>query len=130
MSQVFASPFHWSHFREEVPVPNIGPRDVLIRTTCSLVSAGTERMLVDFGRSGLLAKAQSQPDKLKEVIQKIRADGLISTYDSVSTKLNNPIPMGYSNVGVVVGVGDEVRTLQIGQRVVSNGSPFFFRIGT
>ncbi len=87
----------------EVPAP--GPRAgrLLIATRATLVSLGTEKMLVDFGKAGWIAKARSQPDKVKQVLQKIRTDGLFPTLDAVRSKLDQPIPLGYCNAGVVVG---------------------------
>ncbi|MEI6605320.1 MAG: bi-domain-containing oxidoreductase [Verrucomicrobiota bacterium] len=87
----------------EVPAP--GPRAgcLLIATRATLVSLGTEKMLVDFGKAGWIAKARSQPDKVKQVLQKVRTDGLLPTLDAVRSKLDQPIPLGYCNAGVVVG---------------------------
>ena len=106
---------------EDVPVPQAGRGQVLIQTTRSLVSPGTERMLVEFGRAGLLAKARQQPDKVKQVVDKIRSDGLLPTLDAVVRKLEQPLPLGYCNVGTVLAVGAGVTDLRIGDRVASNG---------
>ena len=86
----------------DVPVPGIGGGQVLIRTSRSLVSAGTERMLVDFGKAGWIEKARQQPEKVRQVLDKIRTDGLIPTAEAVFRKLDEPMPLGYCNVGVVV----------------------------
>ncbi len=104
---------------EEVPSPGPKPGNVLIQTTKSLVSLGTEKMLVDFGNSNLLKKAISQPAKVKEVLQKTKTDGIIPTYEAVRSKLDKPIPMGYCNVGKVIN-GEETH-FDEGMRVVSNG---------
>lgn len=103
----------------DVPEPQPLPGSVLISTSCSLVSVGTERMLVDFGKANLIEKARSQPDKLKEVLQKARSDGIAPTMEAVKAKLDQPLPLGYCNVGVVANGGG---VFQVGQRVVSNGS--------
>ena len=103
----------------EVPEPQPVPGTVLIKSSCSLVSAGTERMLVDFGKANLIDKARSQPDKLKEVLQKVRSDGIVPTMEAVKAKLDQPLPLGYCNVGVVADGGG---VFQVGQRVVSNGT--------
>jgi len=87
---------------EDVPAPGARPGHLLIRTSRSLVSAGTERMLVDFGKAGYLQKARQQPDKVRQVLQKIRTDGLGPTLEAVRAKLDQPIPLGYCNVGTVV----------------------------
>ncbi len=106
---------------EEVPAPQVKRGHVLIRTTRSLVSLGTERMLVEFGKSSLIAKARQQPDKVKMVLDKIKTDGLMPTLEAVFNKLGEPLPLGYCNVGEVIGVGDGVDHVQIGDRVASNG---------
>ncbi len=108
----------------EEPRSHLKGGHVLIQTNVSLISAGTERMLVEFGKAGLLAKARSQPDKVKQVLDKIRADGLISTIRSVRAKLDQPLPLGYCNVGQVLEVGGgriEAENIKIGDRVASNG---------
>ena len=107
--------------REEVPVPLVGRGQVLIQTRCSLVSLGTERMLVHFGRAGLLEKVRQQPDKVKQVLAKIRTDGLVPTLKAVSRKLDQPLPLGYCQMGTVLALGEDVTDLCIGDRVVSNG---------
>jgi len=106
---------------EDVPSPGLTANGVLIRTTASLISAGTERMLVEFGKGSLLAKARSQPDKVKQVLDKIKTDGLIPTLEAVFTKLDEPLPLGYCNAGVVLEVGSNVKEFRPGDRVVSNG---------
>ncbi len=103
------------------PSPDVSDGRVLIHTSVSLISAGTERMLVDFGKSSLLAKARQQPDKVKMVVQKMRTDGIASTVDAVRSKLAQPLPLGYCNVGRVVDVGSGVTHFKAGDRVVSNG---------
>jgi predicted dehydrogenase/threonine dehydrogenase-like Zn-dependent dehydrogenase len=105
----------------DVPVPAAGGVKVVIRTQASLISAGTERMLVEFGRGNLIDKARAQPDKVKDVLAKIRTDGLFSTFDAVQGKLSTPIPLGYCNAGVIVDVGLGVTRVRVGDRVVSNG---------
>lgn len=105
----------------ECPSPGARRGQLLIDTGASLVSAGTERMLVDFGRAGLLAKARQQPDKVVQVLQKVRTDGLLTTVDAVRSKLGQPIPLGYCNVGVVREAGAGVEGFRPGDRVVSNG---------
>jgi len=107
---------------EEVPAPQVQPGKVVIQTTKSLVSLGTERMLVEFGKANLIQKAKQQPDKVKMVLDKIKAEGLIPTLETVFNKLNQPLPLGYCNVGTVVAVGKGVADFAIGDRVASNGS--------
>ncbi len=105
----------------EAPSPRVARGTVLIKTTRSLISAGTERMLVGFGKASLLAKARQQPDRVKDVLGKVRTDGLFSTIDAVRSKLGQPLPLGYCNVGEVIAVGDDIVDLKPGDRVVSNG---------
>src|SRR5688572_2784367 len=106
----------------EVPAPIVQPGHVLIRSHVSLVSLGTERMLIEFGKAGYLGKARQQPEKVKQAIQKIKTDGLRPTLEAIYRKLNEPLPLGYSIAGEVIGVGVGVKEISIGQRVVSNGS--------
>ncbi len=106
---------------EEVPAPMIKTGHILIQTTRSLVSLGTERMLVEFGKSNLFQKARQQPDKVKEVFNKVKTDGIKPTLNAVLNKLDQPIPLGYCNVGIVIGVGKGVDDFAIGDRVASNG---------
>ena len=104
----------------EVPCPRRSESHLLIQSQASLVSLGTEKMLLDFGKGSLLAKARQQPDKVVEVLQKVKTDGLMTTFDAVRSKLDQPLALGYSNVGKVVGC-DTGSPFQVGDRVVSNG---------
>lgn len=106
----------------EVPCPQVKPGHLLIKTHASVVSAGTEKMLVDFGKANLLDKARQQPDKLRQVLDKMKTDGLLPTLDAVRTKLDQPLPLGYSNAGIVLAVGQGVQGFSVGDRVVSNGN--------
>jgi predicted dehydrogenase/threonine dehydrogenase-like Zn-dependent dehydrogenase len=106
---------------EDIPVPNAGIGSVLIQTSRSLVSTGTERMLVEFGKSNLIQKARQQPDKVKQVLDKIRTDGLLPTLEAVFNKLGQSLPLGYCNVGKVIAVGEGASDFKIGDRVASNG---------
>lgn len=104
----------------DVPCPRSGKGSVLSKTICTLVSLGTEKMLIDFGKGGLLAKARSQPDKVKQVFQKIKTDGLWTTIDAVKAKLDTPIPLGYCNVGKVLETANSGGYV-VGDRIASNG---------
>ena len=92
----------------DVPVPGAGQGHLLIRTSSSLVSAGTERMLVEFGKGGWVSKARQQPEKVREVVEKTRIDGVLATYEAVSSKLDQPLALGYCNAGVVAETGPGV----------------------
>ena len=107
---------------EEVPVPLVKSGYVLIQTSRTLVSLGTERMLVEFGKANLIDKARQQPDKVKQVLDKIKTDGLQPTLEAVFNKLGQPLPLGYCNVGQVVAVGKGVTEFVVGDRVASNGN--------
>lgn len=104
---------------EDIPVPSTTRNGLLMQTSKTLVSAGTERMLVDFGKSNLLQKARSQPDKVKQVMEKVQTDGLMPTFDAVRNKLDTPLPLGYCNVGRVIE--SRADGFSVDDRVVSNG---------
>lgn len=106
---------------EEIPAPQVRKGTVLIQTSRSLVSLGTEKMLVEFGKSNLISKARQQPDKVKQVLDKIKTEGLMPTLEAVFNKLGEPLPLGYCNVGKVVAVGEGVNDFKVGDRVASNG---------
>ena len=87
-------------------------------SSASLVSVGTERMLLEFGKASLLEKARQQPDKVKMVLDKVRTDGIGPTIRSVKAKLDQPLPLGYSTVGTVIKVGADVSGFSVGDGVV------------
>lgn len=105
----------------DVPAPLCGPREVLIGTRRSLISVGTERMLLEFGKANWINKARQQPDKVRQTLEKVRTDGLAATVDAVRAKLDQPIPLGYCNVGTVIEAGAEIDGYAPGDRVISNG---------
>jgi predicted dehydrogenase/threonine dehydrogenase-like Zn-dependent dehydrogenase len=107
---------------EDVPSPIIRNGHVLIKTHRTLVSLGTERMLVEFGKANLLSKARQQPEKVKQVLDKIKTEGLLPTLEAVFNKLDEPLPLGYCNAGEVIAVGKNVTEFSIGDRVASNGA--------
>jgi len=107
---------------EEIPAPLVRKGYVLIKTHRSLVSLGTERMLVEFGKSNLIAKARQQPEKVKQVLDKIKTEGLLPTLEAVFNKLDEPMPLGYCNAGEVIAVGEGVSEFSVGDRVASNGA--------
>src|SRR2546423_3678225 len=96
----------------DVPCPMVGAGEVLVRTSRSLISSGTERTMVEFGKAGWIEKASQQPDKVRMVLDKIKTDGLVSTIEAVRNKLDQPLLMGYCNVGTVMEVGAETTGFQ------------------
>jgi predicted dehydrogenase/threonine dehydrogenase-like Zn-dependent dehydrogenase len=121
MKQVLQSLASGEVRSEEVPAPGSAPGHLLIETRRSLVSSGTERMLLEFGRSNWIDKARSQPEKVRQVLDKARTDGVKTAYEAVRSKLDQPLSLGYSNMGVVREVGAGVRGFAVGDRVISNG---------
>jgi predicted dehydrogenase/threonine dehydrogenase-like Zn-dependent dehydrogenase len=105
----------------EVPCPAVKRGQLLIRSSHTLLSAGTERMLVEFGKANWIDKARQQPDKLRTVLDKIKTDGLMPTVEAVFNKLDQPLPLGYCNVGTVLEAGEGLSGFVPGDRVVSNG---------
>ncbi|MBF0519339.1 MAG: bi-domain-containing oxidoreductase [Nitrospirae bacterium] len=105
----------------ESPVPQVGRESVVVKSSLSLISTGTERMLLEFGRGSLIEKVKSQPEKVNQVINKIKTDGLMPTLDAVRAKLDDGIVPGYSLVGEVFSVGRNAEGFYRGDRVVCNG---------
>ena len=108
----------------DVPAPVCEKNGALVQTTVSLVSAGTEKMLVDFAKKSMIAKAKDRPDLVKQVIDKMKKEGVRNTLEKVFTKLDTPIPLGYSLAGRVVEVGSELSGLNIGDRVACGGAGY------
>src|SRR5215475_11577550 len=109
---------------EEVPAPQLLPGCALVRIAASVVSAGTERASAEFARKSLLQKAQSRPDLVREVIHKVRRDGLLSAVQAVRSRLDRPTSLGYSSAGVVTGVGEGVTDIAVGDRVACAGAGY------
>ncbi len=105
----------------EVPVPGTRSGHLLIATRRSLISSGSERTIVEFGEANLIAKARSQPEKVRQVLDKLQTDGLLPTLETVFSRLGQPMPFGYCNAGVVIGIGEGVTGFSLGDRVTSNG---------
>lgn len=109
---------------DDVPPPVLQPGGILVRTTASLISAGTERATVLTARQGLIGKAISRPDLVGQVVEHLKRQGLRATIQKVRTRLNTPKPMGYSSTGVVVGVGEGVKEFQPGDRIACGGTGY------
>ncbi len=108
----------------EVPVPTPQPGFVLVRNVASLVSAGTERMLVEFAGASLLGKARSRPDLVRQTLDKARREGLASTAQAAFGRLSEPMSLGYSSAGVIVELGEGTRGFKVGQRVACAGGNY------
>ncbi len=108
----------------EVPAPQLLPGCVLVRVAASLVSAGTERASAEFAGKSLLAKAKARPDLVRDVMAKLRRDGLASTLEAVRSRLDQPQSVGYSSAGEVVAVGDGVAGIDVGDRVACAGAGY------
>jgi polar amino acid transport system substrate-binding protein len=108
----------------EVPDAVLSGSGVLVATQCSAVSAGTERMIVEFSKKGFIGKAKSRPDDVKKVLSKIKRDGLKATLNSVFTRLNQPMPLGYSTSGIVLAVSPDVTHVKPGDRVACGGANY------
>ncbi len=108
----------------EVPMPTPGDGMALIRTANSLVSAGTERMLVSFAKQGLLGKARSRPDLIREVLNKARREGLLTTIEAALNKLDQPFALGYSSAGTIIKTGPGLVGFKAGDRVACAGGGY------
>ena len=106
---------------EDVPTPVAVAGQVVIANQCSLISAGTEKMVMNLARKSLLGKARERPDHLRRILEKVRSEGLLQTIEQVRKKLNEPITMGYSSAGIVIATGSGVQQFKPGDRVASNG---------
>ena len=121
MKQIIQDLRHGDTILEEVPAPLVKKGHILIRTHRSLVSLGTEKMLVEFGKGSIISKARSQPEKVKQVLNKIKTEGLMPTLEAVFNKLDEPLPLGYCNAGEVIAIGENVNGFSVGDRVANNG---------
>lgn len=108
----------------EVPAPVPQPGEVLVRNAASLVSAGTERMVVSFAEKSLIGKVRSRPDLARQVLDKARREGALSTLESTFTRLDQPMALGYSSAGTIIALGEGVSGLAIGQRVACAGGGY------
>lgn len=108
----------------EVPAPRVLPGCVLVRMAASLVSAGTERASSEFAAKNLLQKARSRPDLVREVVNKVRRDGIVAAVAAVRGRLDQPLSLGYSSAGTIVEAGEGITDLKPGDRVACAGAGF------
>src|SRR5262245_33510823 len=106
----------------DVPAPRVEPGSLLILTAASLISVGTDRMMMGLAKKSLLGKAQDRPDLVKKVLDRVGREGIIATGQAVLEKLDHPIPLGYSCAGRVVAVGDGVSGFAVGDRIACAGA--------
>ena len=105
----------------DVPVPHVEPGNALVKIEASLVSVGTERSLVAFAEKGMLGKARSRPDLVRQVLDKARREGILNTFSAVRGRLDKLMPLGYSSAGTIIEVGDGLRGFKVGDRVACAG---------
>jgi predicted dehydrogenase/threonine dehydrogenase-like Zn-dependent dehydrogenase len=108
----------------ELPPPKLRPGGILVHNAASLVSAGTERLMVELAQKNLLGKARERPDLVQQVLEKARRDGIVTTIEAVRRRLDTPTPLGYSCAGTVIGVGEGVEYFQLGDRVACAGAGY------
>ena len=108
----------------EVPAPQLLPGCVLVRVAASVVSAGTERASSEFASKNLLQKAKARPDLVRDVLAKVRRDGISSAWSAVRSRLDQPLALGYSSAGTVVAVGEGITDIQSGDRVACAGAGY------
>ncbi len=109
---------------EEVPIPSPRCGQALVRVAASLVSAGTERMVVEFAEKSLLGKARSRPDLVRQVVDKMKREGVLTAVQAAFQRLNQPMPLGYSSAGVIVALGEKMEGFRVGQRVACAGGGY------
>ncbi len=107
---------------EEVPVPQARKGTALVRVSVSLVSAGTERMLVEFAEKSLLGKAQARPDLARQVIEKVKREGILPTLEATFNRLDQPMSLGYSTSGIIIDTGEGMGDFKVGDRVACAGA--------
>ena len=108
----------------ELPAPSLRPGGVLVAVAASLVSVGTEKLVINLAQASLLGKARQRPDQVRQVINKVQQEGLLTTYQRVMNRLDTLSPLGYSCAGTIIAVGDGVSDLHVGDRVACAGGGY------
>ena len=121
MKQIFQNISNGESYIEDIPLPIVKKGEILISTSYSVISPGTEKSLIKFSKSSFISKAIQQPDKVKEVFDKAKNDGPLTAIEAIKNRLNMPLELGYCNVGIVEDVGEGVLKFKKGDRVISNG---------
>lgn len=109
---------------EEVPIPSPRRGQALVRVAASLVSAGTERMVVEFAEKSLLGKARARPDLVRQVMDKMKREGVLPAVQAAFQRLDQPMPLGYSSAGIIVALGEGMEEFHLGQRVACAGGGY------
>ena len=111
-------------FLEDVPPPALHDEGILVQSVASVISAGTEKMLLELGQKSMLGKAQARPDLVKKIIYKTRKEGFLKTWENIASKLEKPVPLGYSASGIIVDIGKHVMGFAKGERVAIAGAGY------
>lgn len=109
---------------EDVPIPTPREGQALVKVSASLVSAGTERMVVEFAEKSLVGKARSRPDLVKQVLDKAKREGVVSTMQTAFNRLDQPMALGYSTAGTIIALGKNMQGFKVGQRVACAGGGY------
>lgn len=107
-----------------VPPPVVAPGGIIVRNAASLISAGTEKMLIELAQKNIIGKAQARPDLVKQIINKAKKEGLVNTFHNVMSKMEKPMPLGYSAAGIIESVGENVYGFKAGDRVAIAGAGY------
>ncbi len=108
----------------DVPIPNCGSNNILVKNKASLISIGTEKSVIDLGKKSLIGKAKARPDLIKRLLEKAKKEGFLKTFQEALGRLDNPTPLGYSSAGVVIEVGKNIHKFSPGDKVACIGTGY------